>query len=768
VADEANTLLKLQVANARSEDSGRGLARISRENLAKLGLQEGDIIEIAGKRNTPARAVLPYQEDESLALIRLDGLQRANAGVGSGDFVEIRKVDSKPAKRVVFAPAQRELRLQGSGQGLKRNFVGRPLVAGDVVATHGQQQVDRGDMPPQLRQMLNAPAFSLTQIRLTVVSTAPKGVVHIDENTEVELLPEYKEASDHRRADVTYDDIGGLADTVDQLREMVELPLRYPQLFTRLGVDPPRGVLLHGPPGTGKTRLARAVANESDAEFFLINGPEIMGSAYGESEKKLREVFEEATKAAPSILFIDEIDSIAPKRGEVQGEAEKRLVAQLLTLMDGLESRVNLVVIAATNRPEAIDEALRRPGRFDREIIVGVPDEAGRREIMGIHTRGMPLEPAVDLNELARTTFGFVGADLAALTREAAIEAVRRIMPQLDLESETVPAEVLEGLQVKREDFVEALKRVQPSAMREVMVQAPDVGWDDIGGLGEVQDRLREGIELPMKNPEAFQKLGIRPAKGFLLYGPPGTGKTLLAKAVAKESAANFISVKSSDLLSKWYGESEQQIARLFARARQVAPTIIFIDEIESLVPVRGAGMGEPQVTERVVNTMLAEMDGVEEMQSVIVMGATNRPGLLDPALLRPGRFDELVYVPVPDADGRRRILAIHVAKMPIGEDVDLSSIAERAERYSGADLEDLVRRAGLFALKEFSGLVETVSMRHFEQALEHSRASVSAEMEQEYEKMEAALKQNALRAEPIGFVSPGMLKPVRENKHDF
>ena len=520
--EDESKLLKLQVANARPEDSGRGLARLSRDNLSKLGLIEGDVVEIIGKQATPARAVLPYQEDEGLDFVRLDGLQRANAGVGAGDFVEIRKVESKPAKKVVFAPAQKDLRLQGNGGGLKRSFMGRPLKAGDFVATHGQQQVDRGDMPPQLRQMLAAPAFSLTQIRLNVVSTVPKGIVHIEGDTEVELRPEYEESTEHRRADVTYDDIGGLQETIDQLREMVELPLRYPQLFTRLGVDPPRGVLLHGPPGTGKTRLARAVANESEAEFFLINGPEIMGSAYGESEKKLREIFEAATKAAPSILFIDEIDSIAPKRGQVQGEAEKRLVAQLLTLMDGLESRVNLVVIAATNRPEAVDEALRRPGRFDREIIVGVPDVAGRREILGIHTRGMPLDKAVDLKELARTTYGFVGADLAALTREAAIEAVRRIMPKLDLESETVPPEVLDELVVQRHDFVEALKRVQPSAMREVMVQVPDVRWEDIGGLDDAQMRLKEGIELPMKNPEAFIRLGIRPAKGFLLYGPPG------------------------------------------------------------------------------------------------------------------------------------------------------------------------------------------------------------------------------------------------------
>ena len=760
MADAETMTRRVQVANLPPADSGRGVARLPVKLMTEMGLTEGDVIEIVGKRATAARAIRPYGDDEGLDIIRLDGLQRANAGVGSGDFVEVRKAESKPATRVVFAPAANNVRLQGSAQALQRSFAGRPFTEGDTVATAGHQRVN-ADMPDHIRQLLNAPAFALQEIRLSVVSATPRGIVHIDPKTVVELLPEYKEQKDgERRADVTYDDLGGMKDTIDALREMVELPLRHPELFQRLGVDPPKGVLLHGPPGTGKTRLARAVANESEAKFFHIAGPEVMGSAYGESEKKLRELFEEAAKSAPSIIFIDEIDSIAPKRGQVSGEAEKRLVAQLLTLMDGIEPRQNLVVIAATNRPEAIDEALRRPGRFDREIVVGVPDQNGRREILGIHTRGMPLTDAVNLDDLAKRTYGFVGADLAALTREAALEAVRRILPKINLEESSIPTEILDALSVDTADFENALRRVQPSAMREVMVQVPDVTWDDVGGLDAARDKLREGIELPLKHPGAFHRLGIRPAKGFLLYGPPGTGKTMLAKACARESQANFISIKSSDLLSKWYGESEQQIARLFARARQVAPTVIFIDELDSLVPARGGGMGEPQVTERVVNTILAEMDGLEELNNVVLIGATNRPNLIDPALLRPGRFDELIFVGVPDTAGRRRILAIHTSAMPLAKDVDLESLARRAERFTGADLEDLTRRAGLTALRRGLDSAE-VTMADFEAALLETRASVTDEMLTDYERIQDTLKSDAVRPlGGIGFVTPGMLQP--------
>ncbi|OYW46037.1 MAG: AAA family ATPase [Sphingomonadales bacterium 32-68-7] len=755
--------VKLQVAAARQEESGRGVARMPRSAFQALGITEGDVVEIEGKRITAALALAAHNEDEALEVVRLDGLQRANADTSSGEHVQIRRADSRPATRVVFAPAQREMRLQGPTEALKRVFFRRPLVAGDLVATSGHQPVQ--NVPPEVRRMFNAPAYALTEIRLQVISTAPKGIVHIDETTEVELRAEFEEPRDSRGI-INYDDVGGMDETIKALREMVELPLRYPELFTRLGVDPPKGVLLHGPPGTGKTRLAQAVANESDAAFFTINGPEIMGSAYGESERRLREVFEEAERSQPAIVFIDEIDSIAPKRQNVTGEAEKRLVAQLLTLMDGLQSRANLVVIAATNRPDAIDEALRRPGRFDREIIIGVPDEQGRREILGIHTRGMPLGEGVDLKELSRSTHGFVGADLAALAREAAIEAVRRIMPKLDFDARTVPPEVLAELQVEKSDFLEALKRVQPSAMREVMVQAPTVGWADIGGIDRAAALLREGIELPLRNRIAFDRLGIRPAKGFLLYGPPGTGKTLLAKAVAKESEANFISMKSSDLLSKWYGESEQQISRLFARARQVAPCIIFIDEIDSLVPARGAGVGEPQVTARVVNTILAEMDGLEDLNSIVVIGATNRPALIDPALLRPGRFDELVYVGAPDEKGRAHILKIHTRAMPLAKDVDLAALAAKTERYTGADLEDVVRRAGLVAIRRDGEKVKAVSAKDFAEALADSRPTVTEAMEGEYAKMKDELKRRAMEVRPIGFIHEGMLTSTRDNKH--
>ena len=745
----------VQVASSRVDDAGKGVARVSRSVLQTLGVREGQSIELQGTRLTAAIAVPPHPEDEGLEIIRLDSLQRANAGVGNGDRVEVRRAEVKVAARIVFAPAQKNLVLRGSGDGLKRTFYQRPFVSGDVVSTavyHPRPQMDRGQFPDDaFRELFNQRAYGMQELKLQVVSTSPKGVVQIGPETEIDLLPQYVEQKEQRPADITYDDIGGLGNTIDQLREMVELPLRHPELFQRLGVDPPKGLLLHGPPGTGKTLLARAVAAEAEATFFHIGGPEIVGRHYGESEQRLRDIFQEAQQNAPAIIFIDEIDSIAPKRSEVTGEVERRLVAQLLTLMDGLEPRQNIVVIGATNRVDTIDEALRRPGRFDREIIIGVPDQEGRREVLSIHTRGMPLSGTVDLDELARVTYGFVGADLAALAREAAMDSVRRVLPRIDMKEGSIPPEVLEGLVVEATDFENALHRIQPSALREIMIQVPNVTWEDIGGLEIAQQQLREGIELPLTQSEAFRRLGIRPAKGFLLFGPPGTGKTLLAKAVARESNANFISTKSSDLLSKWYGESEQQVSRLFARARQVAPTIIFIDEIDSLVPARGGGLGEPAVTERVVNTLLSELDGIEELQGVAVIGATNRPGLLDPALLRPGRFDELVYVPVPETPGRLQILRIHCSQMPLADDVDIEDIAARTQGYTGADLEDLTRRAGLLALRE-SLDNDKVAARHFEAALGESRASVTPEMEREYQEMHRTLRQEGPQRRRIGF----------------
>ena len=737
--------VRLQVAGANERDVGKGTARLNKQAFEELGIKQGDIIRVVGQRPTAAIALPPFPQDEGLPIIRLDGLIRGNANVSMGDWVTIEAVEVEAAKKVTLAPAQKNLRLRGSGQALLRTLLRRPVVTGDVISTsvyRRTKDMDKNLYPEEIfRSFFEQRAFGLQEIRLAVTKTSPRGVVQITADTEIELLPAYVEPEESRTSDVTYDDIGGLGDTITQVREMIELPLKHPILFQRLGIDPPKGVLLHGPPGTGKTLLARAVAAESEAEFFHIAGPEIMGRHYGESEKQLRQVFEKAQKNSPAIIFFDEIDSIAPKREQVTGEVERRVVAQLLTLMDGLEPRQNVVVIGATNRVDAVDEALRRPGRFDREIVIGVPDTDGRRQILAIHTRGMPLAEDVDVDAMAEKTYGFVGADLAALCREAAIEALRRNLPKLDLEKDEIPTEVLDSLEVTRDDFHSAHRRVQPSAMREIMVQVPNVGWDDVGGVESARDALREGVEMPLNNPEAFQRLGIRPARGFLLFGPPGTGKTLLAKAVAREGKANFVATKSSDLLSKLYGESEQQISKLFERARQVAPTVIFIDEIDSLAPQRGGGLGDATVTERVVNTLLAEMDGLDSHDGVIVIGATNRPTLLDSALLRPGRFDELVYIPVPDEKGRRQILDIHTRDMPLGKGVDLDRIATRTRGYSGADLENLVRRAGLNALRADRDS-EVVDRNCFEKALQSSHPSVSPEMEREYEQMVQQLKQ--------------------------
>jgi transitional endoplasmic reticulum ATPase len=759
--------VRVQVARARPQDVGRGVARVSPELLVELGLEEGDAIEIIGQQRTAAIALrLPF-DDRGLELLRIDGFQRTSAGVGIGEHAAVRPAAVQDARRVRFAPLDPETAPDaGAADALRATLMHRVLIAGDVVTTsiHHAGVSDGEGNGAGRPGTVAPPAFGLHESRLRVASTEPDGIVRIADATVIELVSgdTGSPAASGARGDVTYDDLGGMDDAVRQVREMIELPLKHPELFCRLGIDAPKGVLLHGPPGTGKTLLARALANEADARFFYVGGPEVMGSLQGESEERLREIFQRAREQAPAIVFLDEIDSIAPKRSEVRGDTERRLVAQLLTLMDGLEPRRSVVVMGATNLVDAIDDALRRPGRFDREIAVGAPDRAGRREILGIHTRGMPVTGDVDLDALARRTHGFVGADLAALAREAAIEALRRTVGGAELGPEEVRPAVLAGIEVTASDFEGAMRRVQPSAMRELVVQSPEVRWEDVGGLDAVVQSLREGIELPLARPEVFRRLGIRPARGFLLFGPPGTGKTLLAKAVAHEAEANFIGVKASALLSKWFGESERQIARLFARARQVAPAVIFLDEIDALAPQRGGG-DESLAGERVVNTLLAEMDGLEPLTGVVVIGATNRPTLMDPALLRPGRFDELLYVPVPDRPGRLRILQVHTAGVPLAGDVDLAALAGRTHGYTGADLEGLVRRAGLLAFRR-DAEARTVEAGDVAAALAASHPSVTPEMEQDYEAMLRELKQEWPRGgRRIGFrVDGDAAGPVR------
>jgi transitional endoplasmic reticulum ATPase len=746
--------LRLKVAGAQQQDVGKGIVRLGQAQLRTLGLERGDIVEIRGKGLTAAIPVAAYPQDEGIDIIRMDGLIRNNAKVGIGEYVELKKAEWKPATKVSLAPAKEGLRIAGSGEGLKPTLLYRPLNQGDLISTSVFNPAARPSFSRDaladnfFRGFFESPAYGLMEIRLVVVSTAPKGIVRVTEETEIELVPEYSEVKDRKLIEVTYDDLGGMKPVVQKVREMIELPLKHPELFDRLGIDPPKGVLLYGPPGTGKTLLAKAVAHESEAYFTSINGPEIMGKFYGESEERLRQIFQEAEKRAPAIIFIDELDSIAPKRAEVTGEVERRIVAQLLTLMDGLKARRNVVVIGATNRVDAVDEALRRPGRFDREIEVRIPDQQGRLEILQIHTRGMPLEKDVDLEQIAATTHGFTGSDIAALAREAALASLRRVLPSLNLAEKKIPPETLEKLIVGRNDFEQALKEVQPSALREVVVELPNVSWEDVGGLDEVKQLLREMVELPLEHPEAFTRLGVRAPKGVLLYGPPGTGKTMIAKAVATEAGANFLTAKGSTILSKWYGESEKKIAEFFQRARQVTPAVIFFDELDSLAPVRGGSLGEPQVTERVVNQLLAEMDGMEELKGVVVLGATNRPDMIDPALLRPGRFDEIVYVPVPDRKARLEIFRAHTKKMALDRDVDLEKLADITERFTGADIAGVCMKAGLFALRD-NREARSVSMEHFFRAVKEEIPSVTDEMIREYEKIARKVKQESVG---IGF----------------
>lgn len=742
---------RLKVAEANQGDVGKGIVRMSEEYLERLGARPLDVVEVVGSRPTAALAVNAYSADQGMDMIRMDGLIRSNAGTSIGQYVEVRKAAWSEAKHVTLAPVTQGMQIFAPGDVLTKVFNGRPVIRGDVISTTSVRKpptdsLGRDTMFEEIfRGFLGAQAFGLGEIKLRVISTSPTGIVKITEGTEIELLPQAVETPERSVPSVVYEDIGGMKPVITKVREMIELPLKHPELFDRLGIDPPKGVLLHGPPGTGKTMLAKAVANESDAYFISINGPEIMSKYYGESEKALRDLFEEAEKNTPAIIFLDELDSIAPKRGEVTGEVERRVVAQLLSLMDGLKERKNVIVIGSTNRPEALDMALRRPGRFDREIELGVPDMEGRREIFQIHTRGMPLTEDVDLDDFAESTYGFVGADIASVCREAAMNALRRILPEIDLDEPTIPKEILDRLIVHREDFEAAMREIQPSALREILVEVPNVKWQDIGGLENVKQLLVEAVEWPLRNAESFQRLGIEAPKGILLYGPPGTGKTMLAKAVANESEANFITVKGSALLSKWYGESEKRVEEIFRKARQVAPAIIFLDELDALVPIRGGAAGEPHVTERVVNQLLSEMDGLEELRGVVVIGATNRPDIIDPALLRPGRFDELIMVPVPERESRLKIFGVHLARMPLEEDVNTEELVSRTEQYTGADIAALVRKAGRMALRE-DMQSRKVSQKHFLAALEEIGPSVTPDTMKYYARLGGELRKKASR----------------------
>ncbi len=723
--------ITLRVARAQHQSEvGFGRARIDTKTRKDLGVEVGDVIEIVGKRSTAAKVFRAAQEDEAKGIIRIDGMIRSNAGVSIGEKVSVVKAEPQPALKISVAPKIPQGKHLRFGAGVeelfKKGLTNRPLVKGDEFFI------------PNIALMGGFLPFVVT-------ATQPNGVVLVGDLTELIVKTEAMDAKEMVAPSVTYDDVGGLEEELQRVREMIELPLKHPELFDRLGIDPPKGVLLYGPPGTGKTLIAKAVANEAGAQFFSIQGPEIISKYYGQSEEKLREKFEEAEKNAPSIVFIDEIDSIAPKREDVHGEVERRVVAQLLTLMDGLGGRGQVIVIGATNREDAMDPALRRPGRFDREIEIGVPTREGRKEILEIHTRGMPLAEDVSLDALAATTHGFVGADLMALARESAMKCLSRYMPELDL-GKPIPSEILERVRVTAEDFQNALREMEPSAMREVLVEIPHVTWDDVGGLDALRTQLHEMIEMPMENAAAFKRMGIKPARGVLLYGPPGTGKTLVAKAVANESRANFISIKGPEIMSKWVGESEKAVRQAFKKAKQVAPAIVFLDEIDAIAPRRGSG-GDSSVTERVVNQLLTSMDGLETLEKVTVMAATNRPDMVDPALLRPGRFDRLVLIAVPDEGARLSILGVHTRGMPL-RNVDLNSLAARTDGYVGADIMNLCREAAMIALRQNKD-ADIVEMKHFEAALRTIAPSVDKDVMKQYENMGKVLERK--RKEDLG-----------------
>ncbi len=733
--------MRLTVKPIKQKDAGRGLAAIDRAAMSEMDLENGDYVVIEGDGRAVARVWPGYPEDQGKGVVRIDGQLRQETGAGIDDSVAVEKADVKPATSVTVALPQ-NLRVRGNvGPMIRSNLSGQAVTEGQTVP------VSFGLGPLS--------SMSGQKIPLKVASTDPQGTVVVTDSTEVEVTDQPAEqitgepaGGETTAPDVSYEDIGGLDDELEQVREMIELPMRHPELFQQLGIEPPKGVLLHGPPGTGKTLMAKAVANEIDAYFTNISGPEIMSKYYGESEEQLREVFEEAEENAPAVVFIDEIDSIAPERGETSGDVERRVVAQLLSLMDGLDERGEVIVIGATNRVDALDPALRRGGRFDREIEVGVPDKGGRMEILQVHTRGMPLSEAVDLEEYAENTHGFVGADIEQLAKEAAMGALRRIRPELDLEEDEIPAETLEKLEVTEDDFKQALRGVEPSALREVFVEVPDVTWESVGGLEGTKERLRETIQWPLEYPEVFEQMDMQAAKGVLLYGPPGTGKTLLAKAIANEAQSNFISIKGPELLNKYVGESEKGVREVFEKARSNAPTVVFFDEIDSIAGERGRHAGDSGVGERVVSQLLTELDGLEELEDVVVIATTNRPDLIDAALVRPGRLDRHVHVPVPDEEARRKIFEVHTRGKPLAEGVDLDDLAARTDGYVGADIEAVCREASMAATREFISSVDPeevddtvgnvrVTTEHFEEALEEVGPSVDDDTRERYEEIE-------------------------------
>jgi len=693
----------LKVAEAFQNDIGRGIARLDSKAKSELGVSTGDIVKLIGKKAALAIVWQAHPDDEGLEMIRMDGILRQNVGIGLGEKVRVEAAHAKVAKKVVLAPQEAVRYSVGFDQYVKKRLIGKPILKGNLLPV----------------------GIFGTSVPLIVAQVFPQGPVMITEETEIKInkepLKEIKNVPN-----VTYDDVGGLKSVIQKVREMVELPLRHPEIFERLGIDPPKGILLYGAPGTGKTLLAKAVANESDANFFYVGGPEIISKYVGESEERLRKLFAEAQENAPSIIFIDEIDAIAPKREEVIGEVEKRMVSQLLTTMDGLKARGEVIVIGATNRPDSIDPALRRPGRFDREIEIGVPDKVDRLEILNIHVRNMPLEKGVDVAEVAAVTHGYTGADLSLLTKEAAIKALRRVLPLINIEEETLSPQMLESIKVTREDFFDGMHEIQPSALREVYVERPTTKWGDIGGLAQIKREIQEAVELPLKRPEVFEKMGIRTIKGILLYGPPGTGKTLLAKAVANETEANFISISGAQILTKYVGESEKTVRELFRKARMAAPCVLFIDEIDAIAPRRtGSSEGGKFVTERVVDTMLTEMDGLRSLKNVVVIAATNRPDMLDPALMRAGRFDRFMEITPPDEAARLEIFKIATAKMPMDRDVSLKDLAKVTDGYTGADIDNLVRETGMTAIREGAKKVMT---RHFELSFKSIVPSIKKE----------------------------------------